>query len=105
MRVECAAQPGWKIGLCLFVENVHFVLIETFCTAELKPSLPVPKIQVFFCVPYVFTPVTHLVSFEVGSPAGRKAFLAAEAFHLASHTQGIALDPHFLAPGTHYLYI
>lgn len=49
--------------------------------------------------------VAYLVSFEVGSPAGGKAFLAAEAFHLASHTQGITLDPHFLAPGTHYLYI
>lgn len=48
---------------------------------------------------------SYLVSLEVGSSAGRKALLAAEAFHLASHTQGIALDPHFLAPGTHYLYI
>lgn len=51
------------------------------------------------------TQVAYLVSFEVGSPAGRKALLAAEAFHLTSHTQGIALDSHFLAPGTHYLYI
>lgn len=49
--------------------------------------------------------MAYLVSFEVGSPAGRKALLTAEAFHLAPHTQGIALDSHFLAPGAHYLYI
>lgn len=48
---------------------------------------------------------SYLVSLEVGSPARCKALLTAEAFHLTSHTQGIALDPHFLAPGTHYLYI
>lgn len=48
---------------------------------------------------------SYLISLEVGSSAGRKALLAAEAFHLTSHTQGIALDSHFLAPGTHYLYI
>lgn len=56
-------------------------------------------------VGYIFPYFSYLVSLEICSSASCKALLAAEAFHFTSHTQGIALDSNFLAPGTHYLYI
>lgn len=58
-RVPWVAEASWEVGLGLFVENVHFVLVETFGAAKLKPPLPSSEIQVFFCVSYMLAPVTH----------------------------------------------
>lgn len=47
----------------------------------------------------------YLVSLEIGSAAGGEALLTAETLQLTPHTQGIAFDTDFLAPGTHDLHI
>lgn len=50
--------PAGRLA-CVF-KNVHFVLIETFRTAELKPSFPRPSKSRYSFVSYVLTPVTYL---------------------------------------------
>ncbi len=47
----------------------------------------------------------YLVSLKIGSAAGGKALLTAEALQLAPHAQRIAFDADLLAPGAHDLHI
>lgn len=48
---------------------------------------------------------SYLVSLEIGSSAGSKALLAAEALQLTPHAQRIAFNADLLAPSAHNLHI
>lgn len=42
------------------VENIHLILVQTFGAAELEPLFPRSKVEVFFRVADMLTPITYL---------------------------------------------
>jgi hypothetical protein len=69
-----------QVGLGLLAEDVHFVLVQAFVTAELQLVLTVLEVYVVDGVSDVSAPVAGFVPLEVGSPALGKAHFRTERF-------------------------